>query len=134
MITAPRPASRPGARLWANFTAEPSENIPSLFRLSMRTIGAWDEDTDEVAFSAEDLAQLRDLIDAALPRHAHNSKPSDPDAHVLFGSVCCSAKLYRCSRFVDAGVGDGLLPAKPIVSAGETSCTQCGEQLEEEAF
>jgi hypothetical protein len=82
---------------------------------------------DSLLLTAADLEQLRHLIDTLVP-HAHNERPADPDAHVLFASVCCASQLYRCSALVDG------LPSKPIVSQGETSCRECGAELGVEAF
>src|SRR5262245_24452197 len=110
-------------RLWATFTAEPSQNIPDLFRLTMRAIGTFDEDADELAFSAADLEQLRGLIDQLLPRGEHNHEIADPDAHVVFDSVCCGAQLYRCTAVTDG------LPSKPLIRHGEDACRSCGADL-----
>jgi len=111
-------------RIWADFTAEPSANIAGLYRLSMRAIGGFDpDDTEEVAFSDADLEQLRSLIDQLLPRGEHNHEVADPDAHVLFDSVCCGAQLYRCERL------DGPLPSKPLIAHGEDACRNCGVPL-----
>jgi len=85
---------------------------------------ALDVDGDQLLITADDLAALRALIDQQLPRGEHNHASADPDAHVLFDSVCCGAQLYRCSTTTDDG-----LPSKPLISHGETTCRSCGEML-----
>jgi len=102
--------------------------LKGAFRLTSRTIGTWDEDADVQLYTEADLRELRSLIDQALPQHVHNPNDADPDAHLLFDSICCGALLYRCSTLMDG------LPSKPIVSAGEARCRQCDAILGMEAF
>ena len=107
--------TRIGDTLLTNFELGPSLAKNGLFILTA--------DGDRLMLSAADLAQLRTLIDEQLPRTPHNHESSDPDAHVLFDSVCCGAQLYRCSALVDG------LPSKPIIRHGEDACRSCGESL-----
>lgn len=88
-----------------------------------------DNDGDEQLLFAEDLVRLRALIDAALPREAHNHEATDPDAHVVFDSVCCGARLYRCEVISYATEDTVDVPSKPIISQGETVCRSCGHDL-----
>jgi len=80
---------------------------------------------DTIMLTQADMLQLRQLIEQQLPR-LHNHKECDPEGHVVFSSVCCSAQLYRCPITIEG------LPSKPIVSAGESSCSQCGVPLTQE--
>ena len=98
-----------------NFSLVPTRlgNAPA-FRL--------DNGTDSLLLTAADLEQLRHAIDAVVP-HVHNTEPCDPDAHVMFDSVCCGATLYRCTA-----VQDGV-PCKPIIRQGEDVCRSCGADL-----
>ena len=81
-----------------------------------------DNGSDSILLTAADLEQLRHQIDAMVP-HVHNTEPNDPDAHVIFDSVCCGAKLYRCSVVTDG------LPCKPIIYLDEDACVSCGADL-----
>ena len=83
-----------------------------------------DIDGDVLLLNRDNLEQLRAHLDQLLPRGEHNHEPSDPDAHVIFDSVCCGAQLYRCSAVLLGG-----LPAKPTIRHGENSCRDCGAVL-----
>jgi hypothetical protein len=54
---------------------------------------------------------------------AHNDAPADPDTHIVFKSVCCAARIYRCDVLVDG------LPSKPTIHQGETACRACKAPL-----
>lgn len=111
------------------FVLRRSEAARDMFLLAVDDASTEDGDGADIrALTEADLRTLRQLIDEVLPPQAHNHQPADPEAHVVFGSVCCPAQLYRCPVLV-AG-----RPSKPIISAGETSCRQCGTTLTEEAF
>ena len=101
-------------------------SLPNLRLYPGNTPGTFILDSDyndpQLLF-VEDLQHLRDLVDGLLPRTPHNHDATDPDAHVLFASVCCGAQLYRCGV-----VADGL-PSKPIIAQGEASCRVCGAEL-----
>lgn len=82
-----------------------------------------DTDGEPQLLTTSDLEALRALIDAQLPRGEHNHEVADPDAHVLFPSVCCGAQLYRCEQL------QGPLPSKPLIAHGENTCRNCGATL-----
>lgn len=90
-----------------------------------------DNDGDEQLLFAEDLDHLRHLIDQVLDKpHVHNTDATDPDAHVIFDSVCCGAQLYRCDQGGDYSLAnDTPLPSKPIIRQGEDACRSCGAPL-----
>lgn len=86
---------------------------------------SFDNDGDTLLLDQGDLEQLRALIDQLLPRGEHNHAAADPDAHVIFDSVCCGARLYRCGSVIS----HTDLPSKPIIHHGENACRSCGAVL-----
>ena len=95
---------------------------PGMFSMGSRSV-LDSHNLDAQLVTQADLEQLRDLIDQQLPRHVHNTNPTDPDGHVVFDSVCCGARLYRCAALTHG------LPSKPVLYLDEDACASCGADL-----